>query len=272
MIVGLGGGKGLTSLLLALKHRNIEFGAVVETTDSGGSTGRLRQMYNVPAMGDIRRVVDHLSESELGKALEKRVDGHAVGNLVLLQLMREDGFGEAVRKYREFLGVKSRIEPLFMEACDLVARTSSGIVFGEEAIDEHSGISEMWIEPEVEANPDAVELVESADAVVLGPGSIFTSVMPHLLAGEMRNAVRRAPLIVYVAGISNDLKSTENFRLSDYLRALEQVGGIKPDRVVAQDPPRGIEIDSECIRADVAKDDHFHDPEKLGEVLWKLLH
>lgn len=270
MIVALGGGKGLTSTLLALKEFGFEFGGVVETTDSGSSTGKLRKMHNVPAMGDLRRVIDHLAGNELGMLMEKRVEGHAIGNLVLLQLIKERGMREAVRIYARFLGVRERIEPLFEEPADLVAMIQGRRIFGEEEIDRHTGIERIWIEPDVEPNPHAVELVENAEVLILGPGSIFTSILPHLLVEEMRRAIK-GKKVIYVANVRNDLKSSEGFTLKDYLCVLKRFGGIRPDFVIAQYPEKGVRIDAPCIKADVARDNHFHDVKKLGEVLWRLL-
>jgi len=269
MIVALGGGRGLSSTVLALKLAGLDFGAVVATTDNGGSTGRLRRMYGIPAVGDLRRIIDVLSP--FGEIMEKRIEGHALGNLVLFQLVMENRLVEAVEKYRKAMGVENRVEPSLVNACDLAARIDGKEIVGEEQIDNSVGfVEDMWVEPKGEVNERAVELVENADYVILGPGSIFTSILPHLLVEEIRKAVREANTI-YIANISNDSRIVENFCLSDYLEVLKRLGRIKPEVVIAQKPEMGIEIDVNCLTDDVARDDHFHDPAKLKAAILKVL-
>ena len=273
MIVGIGGGKGLSQTLLALKRNSFEFGAVVETTDNGGSTGKLRQMFDVPAMGDIRRVVNTVSESPFADAMEYRFEGHAVGNLVLLNLMNLHGFSKAMQVYRKAMGLSNPVEPLFNRACDLVAEFEHGQVFGEVQVDDTKGkIRKMWLDPKLPANPYAVELIEKADTVVVGPGSLFTSIIPHFLVEEVRKAVAKVPRKIYVMNITNDVAPVRDFKASNYLEALKTVGGFSPDDVVVQHPTMGIDIDiQDAVFADLAETDHLHCSKALGGVLCKLL-
>lgn len=274
MIVGMGGGKGLSRTLLALKKNKMDFGAVVETTDNGGSTGKLRREFNVPAMGDIRRVVDTVSESPFAESMEYRFNGHAVGNLVLLKLMKLHGFSSAVQIYRKAMGLDVPIEPLFEEACDLVAHFNGNQIVGEVQVDATEGrIESMDLKPKLSPNPNAVDLIEEADALVVGPGSLFTSVLPHFLADEVRKAACSVPTKIYIVNILNDVSPVKGFKVSDYLKALEKIGGFKPDHIVVQSPPKGVEVDvASCVGADLAEGKHWHSPEKLGEVLCQLLH
>ena len=272
MIVGIGGGKGLSQTLLALKQQKIDFGAVVETTDNGGSTGQLRKMFDVPAMGDIRRVVDTISDSPFADAMEYRFNGHAVGNLVLLNLINLHGFSNAMQIYRNAMGLTQPIEPLFNRACDLVADFEHEKVFGEVQIDHTEGkIVKMSLNPKVHVNPNAIALIKNADAVVVGPGSLFTSIIPHFLVNDIRKAVDEVPKKIYVMNIVNDVAPVKNFKVSDYLRVLKEIGGFTPDYVIVQKPSKGIEIDVDGVFADLSQTEHLHDPKKLGEVLCRLL-
>ncbi|MBR9682005.1 MAG: hypothetical protein GOV00_04380 [Candidatus Altiarchaeota archaeon] len=272
MIVGMGGGKGLSQTILALKQQGFDFGAVVETTDNGGSTGKLRDLFDVPAMGDIRRVVNTVSDSPFTDAMEYRFEEHAVGNLVLLNLMNLHGFSKAMQIYRKAMGLKQPIEPLFNRACDLVAEFEHEKIFGEVQIDDTEGkLLKLSLSPNLPANLHAIELIEAADAVVVGPGSLFTSVMPHFLVKEVRNAVSKVPLKIYVMNITNDVAPVKGFKASDYLRTLKELGGFVPDKVLVQKPSMGIEIDIDGVCSDLSQTEHLHCPKKLGEVLCQLL-
>ena len=116
-----------------------------------------------------------------------------------------------------------------------------------------------------------IELIEKADTLIVGPGSLFTSIMPHFLVEEVRKAVSKIPLKIYIMNITNDVAPVKNFKASDYVRTLEDIGGFVPDNVVIQSPSKGIEINMDGIMADMAQTDHLHCAEKLGGVLCRLL-
>ncbi|HDR53695.1 MAG TPA: hypothetical protein ENN60_03435 [archaeon] len=273
MIIGLGGGKGLSRTLLALKQQGLPFGAVVETTDNGGSTGKLRREHGVPAMGDVRRVIDTVSDSPFAEAMEYRFNDHAVGNLVLLKLMKTHGFSSAVQIYRKAMGLSEPVEPLFNEACDLVAYFNGTEIFGEVQVDSTPGrINSLKLHPVLEPNPKAVELVETADAVVVGPGSLFTSILPHFLVPEIRKAVSKVPRKIFILNIVNDVTPVQGFTSRDYLNTLKNLGGFTPDTVVAHGPSKGLKLDLDDLKvADVVACDGMHDTGKLGGVLCQLL-
>lgn len=272
MIIGVGGGKGLSQTALALKKNGFDFGAVVGTTDNGGSTGKLRDEFKVPAMGDIRRVVDTVSEFPFTDAMESRFDGHALGNLVLLKLMTVHGFSKAMQIYRKAMGLSEPIEPLFNDSCDLIASFEHGDVLGEVQIDATKGtIKGMRLDKEIPPNPNAISLIEGAETVIVGPGSLFTSIMPHFLVKEIRDAISKVPNRIYIMNITNDVAPVFGFKASDYLNILKKIGGFVPTKIIAQKPPMGIEIDIDCITADLAETNHLHSAEKLGEILCQIL-
>jgi uncharacterized cofD-like protein len=273
VIVCFGGGKGLSATARALQMAGKEFAAVVCTTDNGGSTGKLRGEFGIPAVGDFRNVVDNLSNGQLSVTMESRYKGHAIGNLVLLDLIRRLGFKKGLEHYREMMGVGTNVVPQFLKPNDLVAAISGKEVFGEVAIDGSRGkVEKMWFEPELELNPDVPRLLDGADAVILGPGSLYTSIMPHLIVSGLAKRLSQVPLKIYVLGIRNDLPIVRDFKVADYVGEVEKF--VKLDHVFVQEPHRGVPVDmkgSRIVMHDMALDDHLHDPEKLGDALCRLL-
>ncbi|MBR9689322.1 MAG: hypothetical protein GOV01_00270 [Candidatus Altiarchaeota archaeon] len=273
MITCFGGGKGLSSTLKALKLKNLDFSAVVSTTDNGGSTGILRKKFKIPAIGDFRRVIDTISNRALAATMESRYEGHALGNLAILDLINKFGFVEGFDKYRESMGVTQRIIPQFTELCDLVATIDGKRVFGEVQLDDSKGrVQKMWIEPEVKTNPEVLELLASCDSVIIGPGSIYTSILSHLVCDEVVRAINKVPTKVFIMGIENDYPIVEGFKASDYLREIERF--VKPDYIISQSPEHNVPLDvtdKRIVAVDVAESDCMHNPKKLGEELWKIL-
>lgn len=273
MILCFGGGKGLSATARALQLKDKQFAAVVGTTDNGGSTGKLRGEFGIPAVGDFRRVVDSLSQGPLSVTMESRYHAHALGNLVLLDLIMRLGFKKGLDRYRKMMGVEHRVVPQFLEPNDIAATISGKEVFGEVSVDGSKGVVEkMWLDPVLQLNPEVLNLVDSADAAVLGPGSLYTSIMPHLISGDLSKRLSRVPLKIYVIGIKNDLPIVAGFKVSDYVSQVEKF--VKPDHVLVQSPARGVPIDRKeerFILHDMALDDHIHDPKKLGDALCKVL-
>jgi uncharacterized cofD-like protein len=273
MIVCFGGGKGLSATVRALQLGGRHFAAVVGTTDNGGSTGRLREEFGVPALGDFRRVVDSLSTGTLSTTMESRYKGHALGNLVLLDLVKRLGFKKGLDKYRKMMSVGYEIVPQFLEPNNIVAQVSGEEVFGEVRVDDSGGVVEkMWLEPELELNSEVLELVESADAIIIGPGSLYTSIMPHLISDDLAKKLSQVPLRVFVIGIKNDLRIVQHFKVSNYVAEVEKF--VKLDHVLVQSPDKGVPIDvrgERFLLHDMSLDGHLHDPQKLGDVLCKLL-
>jgi len=274
MIVCLGGGKGLSSTTRALHHMGANFGAIVTTSDNGGSTGLLRRKYNIPAVGDYRRVIDYLNTSPFSETMESRYEGHALGNLVILDLVRKLGFQKGMDEYRKAMNVKYPIYPQFTKANDLVANVGGKKVEGELQVDESNGrLESLNFTPELKVNPQALKLLSAADSVVMGPGSIYTSVIPHLLPEEERRLISKIKTRVFVLGIKNDVPIINGYKVSDYIKTIEKFG-FKPTHILIQSPSLDIQLDTRDKRimtCDIAQDGHMHNPLRLGEELWKIL-
>ncbi|MCX8059662.1 MAG: YvcK family protein [Aquificaceae bacterium] len=245
-LVSIGGGTGLSTLLRGLKEKVgkeiTDLSAVVTVADSGGSTGKLRKLYNVPAPGDIRNCIVALSESEeiIRELFQFRfkggeLDGHAFGNLFLVALTEITGsFMQAINIASQILRTKGEIIPATLDNVQLCAEFSDGErVCGEENITEYgkhkrARVKRIWIEPEDAKAPiDAVAKIESAHVIVFGPGSLYTSIVPNLLIKDIREAVLRPPAIrVFVVNAMTQPGETDDFTAYDHLKAFRECTGI----------------------------------------------
>lgn len=237
-IVAIGGGTGLASLLRGLKHHSDNLTAIVTVADDGGSSGRLREELGVLPPGDIRNCLIALAgEERLLTDLfrfrfpgEGGLAGHAFGNLFLTALTGVAGdLNKAIQYAGRVLAVKGQVLPATMAQMNLVARFEDGaVVRGESRITAHHGrIAEVWCEPGAPvALPEAVAAIRDADAIILGPGSLYTSLLPHMLIPELRAALAatRAPKL-YVCNAMTQPGETDGFTASDHLRELLRYGG-----------------------------------------------
>ena len=262
-VVAVGGGTGLSTLLRGLKkevgNSVEELTAIVTVADSGGSTGKLRKIYNIPAPGDIRNCIVALSESEeiMQELFQYRfkgegLEGHAFGNLFLTALTDMTGsFLEAVKLTSQILRTKGEIVPSTVEDVHLVARFSDGKeVRGEEEITEYgkengARIEEMWIEPrEAKAPIEAIAAVETADVILFGPGSLFTSIIPNMLIEDVREAVKRSKALkIYIVNAMTQPGETDGFTAYDHMETFLRFSGLdKVDAVVVNTkmPPNDI--------------------------------
>jgi uncharacterized cofD-like protein len=260
-VVALGGGTGLSALLRGLKEhlarRNdtrfskerpiSELTAIVTVTDDGGSSGRLRRENRMLPPGDIRNCMVALSKDEalLSRLFQYRfhagrgLRGHNFGNLFLAALTHITGdFAEAVRVSSKVLAIRGTIFPSTISNVNLVATLANGKrVRGETKISSgHSPIQKIELEPRrVRPLPKAVEAIQEADLILLGPGSLYTSVIPNLLIPDIAKAIARskAPR-VYIANLMTQPGETTNYTLSEHLRAIEAHFGKRAvDYVVA---------------------------------------
>ena len=285
-VVAIGGGHGLAVTLRAVQPWAGHVTAVVSTADDGGSTGRLRESWDVPALGDVRRCLTALADPDdvWTRVLERRFDagelaGHAVGNLVLLALTEELGdlqsaCDEVARGFR-IDRRRARVVPVTDDAIVLQGRTASGeVVRGQVAVAETEGLREVWVDPAcTAASRVAVEAIRAADLILLGPGSLYTSVLAAAVVGDLRKALADVSVrVVYVANLRADGAETSGYDVSDHVAALQR-HGIQPDLVVTQRGglPLGT-TEVEVLEADVADQrGALHDPARLGRVLRSLL-
>ncbi len=235
-VVALGGGTGLSTLLRGLKEHTSNLTAVVSVADDGGSSGKLRTQLGVPAVGDIRNCIVALADEEslMGRLLQYRfpgeevpesLGGHALGNLLIAALTAvEDGdFEEGVRQANHVLAVRGQVLPVSATPLTLHARLTDGsTVDGQSTVARTSGIERVWTTPaDVKASDDAVRAIAEADVIVLGPGSLFTSILPSLLLPEIRDAVLASPALrIYVCNVATQQGETSGFDLADHVDAL----------------------------------------------------
>ncbi len=281
-VVAIGGGHGLAVTLRAVAPWADHVTAVVSTADDGGSTGRLRQSWDVPALGDVRRCLAALAPSDAvwGRLLERRfdageLDGHPVGNLLLLALTEELGdLQAACDEVARTVGVdtsRARVVPVTDDAVILHGRAADGgVVEGQVAVAHTAALAEVWVEPRgTAASSVAVEAIRAADLVVLGPGSLYTSVLAAAMVGDVRQALAdTAARVVYVSNLHAERVESEGYDLAAHVAALDR-HDVHVDVVLAQRGalPAGP-VAVEVLEAEVAEQDGLlHRPAALGRVL-----
>jgi uncharacterized cofD-like protein len=306
-VVAIGGGTGLSALLRGLKEVTSNITAVVTVADDGGSSGQLRNELGIPPMGDIRQCIAALADSEpqmarllsyrfpLGEEVDPSYRGHAFGNLLIAALTATTGdFEEGVRQSNRVLAVRGSVVPVAGEPVTLHAALIDGsVIEGQSQIARKRGIRRVWITPD-DAKPaaEALEAMAAADLIVIGPGSVYTSLLPPLLVPGIGEALASAtaPRLL-VCNVATQVGETEEFALTDHLEALSAHGmGDVIDAVLVNDnfkarqpanyPAAPVRIDvplssrsgPQIIARDVVDDDnaHRHDPRKLASVLLTL--
>ena len=244
-VVAFGGGTGLPVLLRGLRDRVGDLTAVVTVADDGGSSGRLRQELGVAPPGDVRNCLVALAgRGKLAEVFDYRFEGggelagHPVGNIIIAALSdMAGGFCEGVEQAGRFLRVRGSVYPAATQSLTLVVRHADGTVTRGESATGSAGkaVARVWVEPEEAAAPPGVlRAIRGADAVVLGPGSLFTSLIPSLLGGGVREALGAfGGPVVYAANVMSQPGETTGFTASDHVRALTgHVGPIVTDVVL----------------------------------------
>ena len=305
-IVAIGGGTGQSTLLRGLKEVSSNITAVVTVADDGGSSGKLREELGVPPVGDIRNCIAALADAEpaMGSLMQYRfpaseaepgVAGHTLGNLLIAAMADISGdFEEGVRGANRVLAVRGQVVPVAGEALNLNAELADDTMLqGQSRIARSRGIRRVWLSPAtVEASQEAVEAIRTADLIVLGPGSLYTSLLPALLVPGIRSALEGAPgLRVYVANVATQLGETEGYTLSEHVAALHahDVGHLFDVVLANDDTSARIPSDypAEPVRIDLPRNDapprlelaavvdpdnaHRHDPQRLTRALVRLL-
>ena len=246
-VVVIGGGTGISSILPGLKSHDIGLTAIVTMFDSGGSSGLLRAEFGYPPLGDLRKCLlalgDETRETEaLRNAFKFRfgrhssLNGHSVGNLLLAALTSlSDDVEQAIDEVSELLHVKGQVLPVALRRADLCAELEDGQVMrGESSIDLRGAstprIARIFLAPEVEANPRALQVIAEADAIVLGPGDLYTSVLPNLLAAGMCEAIASTRATrIYVCNLMTKHGETDGFKASDFVREIGR--GLEPGQL-----------------------------------------
>lgn len=247
-VVTIGGGTGSFMLLSGLKKYPVNISAIVSMADDGGSTGVLRDELGVLPPGDVRQCLVALSDSSetMRKLMNYRfgggkLKGHSFGNLFLSALEKiEGGFSKGVAEASRTLYVRGEVIPVTEDNVFLRMKLNNGKELkGEREITtnfsiEKAGVRKYYLKPEAKANPKAVEKILEADAVIIGPGSHYSSVMPNLLVKGIVGAIIKSKAkVIYNCNLVNKKGQTEKFRLDDYADAVNQMlGGERIDFVV----------------------------------------
>jgi uncharacterized cofD-like protein len=236
-IVVMGGGTGTYAVLSGLKKYPVDLTAIVSMADDGGSTGILREEFGILPTGDIRRALVALSshpDTFLADLFTYRfqeggVKGHSFGNLILTALERvTGGFEEAVAAAARLLNVNGNVIPVTLSHIRLYAELENGeIIKGESNIDipKHDGtlrIERVWLNPKARANPRAVREILDADMIVMGPGDLYTSILPNLLISGIRNAFLKSKAKkVYITNLMTKYGETSKYSGADFLSVLD---------------------------------------------------
>ena len=303
-IVAIGGGTGLSTLLRGLKGYSANITAVVAVADDGGSSGQLRKQLGIVPPGDIRNCIAALADAEplMTQLMQYRfpagsgLDNHAFGNLFIAAMTAITGdFEEAVRESNRVLAVRGQVVPATSVPLNLSAQLVSGRhLYGQVGIAAaEERIERVFIEPaDVRATGEALERILEADMIVIGPGSLFSSILPNLLISDVRDALAAASgLKVYVCNVATQRGETENLTASEHLHALfDHIGDDLIDYVVinrdtdARHPEgwraepvkvdfrRLEELPVVIVEEDVIDPNnaHRHDPAKLATALMRL--
>jgi uncharacterized cofD-like protein len=312
-IVAIGGGTGLSTLLRGLKEHTSNLTAIVAVADDGGSSGMLRTVLGMPPVGDIRNCIVALADAEplMGRLLQYRfpadpdqpadddphtLAGHAIGNLLIAAMtsIEEGDFEEGVRQMNRVLAVRGQVLPACPAPLTLHARLGDGTeVAGQSLIARTSGIDRVWVTPDdAPASADALTAIAEADVIVLGPGSLYTSLLPTLLLPDIRDAVASSSAMrIYVCNVATQPGETTGYDLADHLEALERhtapgmvdvvlanndFGARTPadwhsEPVRLRWPPTGIS-QPRLVLDDVVDETnaHHHDPARLAAAVIRI--
>lgn len=303
-VVAIGGGTGLSHLLRGLKTHDIDITAIVTVADDGGSTGRIRREYDIPAPGDIRNCIVALADDEslVNQLFQYRFNrdgsdlkGHSLGNLFITALTDVTGsFDQAVMEFGKVVNIRGRVMPSTLANIDLCAELTDGTsVRGESSIsDGMAPIRRVHLSPEnPEAYPPALDAIVNADLIVLGPGSLYTSVIPNLLVHGVLDAIKWSRgTTVYACNVATQKGETDHFTATDHIKAVVEYLGhgnldyavVNSNRATAAaiGPELGVQavLDDgqiaiydgvKIVGADVSSDVNplRHDPVKLSKVL-----
>lgn len=256
-VVVLGGGTGMSILLSGLKMFPLDITAVVSVCDDGSSTGRLREEFNIPAVGDIRRVLVALSETQpfFEQLLNYRfkttsdLNGHTVGNLLLAAASNiTNNISDGIEVISEVLNLKGKVVPLTEDNVILMGEMEDGtIVEGEHNITQcELPIKNVFYKEKPVVNPNVIDAILEADLIILSMGSVFTSIIPNLICeGVVEALAKSRAKIMYVCNMMTQPGETDNFNVSHHIKLLNRyLGARKIDVVVVNNG----ELDHELVR------------------------
>jgi len=310
-IVVIGGGTGLPVLLRGLKQYPVDITAIVTVADDGGSSGRLRENLHIPPPGDIRNVLASLSDVEplVEEMFQHRfktaneLSGHSLGNLILAAMTSITGnFVHAIQEMSKILNVRGKVLPAANQSVVLHAEMEDGAIVSGESKIPYSGkkIKRVYLtsKSSIRPLPESIQAIRQADLIIIGPGSLYTSILPNLLVpllgDEVCNSLAKK---VYICNLMTQAGETHGFTASDHVKAiydhlncsfintiLVNNEEIPPDiqlryneelaDPVQYDLPRLSELGLEVVHADIAYQENGalrHDPKKVAKILYNLL-
>ncbi|MEH6908096.1 MULTISPECIES: YvcK family protein [Neobacillus] len=309
-IVVIGGGTGLPVLLRGLKQYPVDITAIVTVADDGGSSGRLREDLHIPPPGDIRNVLASLSDVEplVEEMFQHRfktsneLSGHSLGNLILAAMTSITGnFVHAIQEMSKILNVHGKVLPAANQSVVLHAEMEDGTIVSGESKIPYSGkrIKKVFMTPEnIRPIPETLQAIRQADLIIIGPGSLYTSILPNLLVPKIGDELCRSQAKkVYICNLMTQAGETHGFTASDHVKALydhmscafintilvnnEEIPQDIQLRYneeladpVLYDLPRLFELGLEVVHADIAYQENGalrHDPKKVAKILYNLL-
>ncbi|MDO5002719.1 MAG: uridine diphosphate-N-acetylglucosamine-binding protein YvcK [bacterium] len=245
-VVVLGGGTGISYLLRGLKDFPVDITAIITVSDNGSSTGKLRKEFNIPAVGDIRKVITSLSgiDDPIKKMMSYRfstssdLNGHAVGNLILTSMLEITGsLKDSINCLSKLLDVKHKVLPI-SEDSNLIlmgVEEDGTIVEGEEQITKaHRKFERICYKEEPKVLPEVVDAIKDADLIIFSMGSLFTSILPNIICKQVKEAINasKAPLM-YLCNAVTQPGETDNFTVSDHVKMLNSYLDRDIDVVIA---------------------------------------
>lgn len=300
-IVAIGGGTGLSSLLRGIRDYPFDISVIVTMTDNGRSTGRLRKDLGALPPGDIRNCIAALSKDE-SKLLDlfqyrfkkgKGLSGHSLGNLLISALEDMTGsFESAVEEISNMLSINGKIYPSTLEDVYLYVEFKNGqkVVLDREIYEYRtkSPLRKVYLSHKAETNKKAIGVIKEADIILIGPGSLNTSIVPNFLLEDISKAVKNSKALrVYICNVSTERGETEGFRLSDHINTLKNYG-VTLDAVIVNDKKFGtglgdgfvipVELDSKNVHgvkifsANIVNQSNplYHDSKKLGRLIYEI--
>lgn len=273
----------MSSLLKGLKYFPVEITAVITVSDSGRSTGRLREEFSTPAVGDIRQVLSNLSllPDEIKDVFEYRfktysdLNGHSVGNLMLTAMLSKVGnLKTAIEYMSKILDVKHKVLPLSEDSLTLMGETTDGsIIEGEENITKSlKKYKRIFYKETPHVLKDVIDAIYDSDLIIFSMGSLYTSLMPHLICKDIQKAINSSPAKkIYICNAMTQPGETDNFGVSDHIKVIEQyIGKNSIDAVVASNTIVSEEI-IEKYKTEEQKDQVKIDYTKINKLGTELI-
>ena len=283
-VVVLGGGTGMSFLLKGLKDFPIDITAVITVSDNGRSTGKLREEFHTPAVGDIRKVITNLSQIDepIKEMMSYRfktssdLDGHAVGNLILTAMLDITGsLSASIKHLSKLLDVRHTVLPISEDSdLTLMARDKDGnVVEGEEQITQaHRQFERIFYKHEPKVTKEVICAIKKADLVIFSMGSLYTSILPNIICSEVQEALdtTKAP-IMYLCNIVTQPGETDNFTVGDHVKLLNTyLNERKVDVVIANNKPIGEKM-AKKYESEEQKDPVLIDKEELDKIGVELI-